>query len=312
MMEKKIITLTFSPCIDKSTTVPSLVPEKKLRCTEPKLDPGGGGLNVARAIKKLGGEATAIYPSGGYTGKYLNHLVEKEDIPTIIIETDQETRENIIVFDVSGNKQYRFGFPGTPLSERDLNECMLAIKDLDSLEYIVVSGSLPPGVSSSVYKLLSDIATKSNAKLVVDAPGEYLNEVVRAGVYMIKPNIGELAGMVNKERIEFEEIPSIARDIISKNNCEIIVVSLGKNGAMLFTKDESYAVQAPVVERLSTVGAGDSMVAGIVYSLSSGLSLFQALQYGVASGTAATLRPGTELCDKEHADELYNTIQKQS
>lgn len=308
MMEKKIVTLTFSPCIDKSTTVPSLVPEKKLKCTKPKLDPGGGGLNVARAIKKLGGEATAIYPSGGYTGKFLNHLVEREKIPTVIIETDQETRENIIVFDVSGNKQYRLGFPGTPLTESDLNECIHAIEDQKGSKYIVVSGSLPPGVPSSVYKHISDIAQKLNAKLIVDAPGEYLTEVVRAGVYLIKPNIGELAGMVNKERIEFEEIPSIAQNIISKSNCEIIVVSLGKNGAMLFTKDKSYFVKAPAADRLSTVGAGDSMVAGIVYSLSLDFTLYQALQYGVACGTAATLQPGTELCDKENADALYKII----
>lgn len=308
MMEKRIVTLTLSPCIDKSSTVPELIPEKKLKCTEPKLDPGGGGLNVARAIKKLGGEATAIYPSGGYTGKYLNHLVEMEKISTVIIETGQETRENIIVFDISGNKQYRFGFPGTPLTGGDLNKCLHAIETLKGSGYIVVSGSLPPGVPSSVYKKLSVMASKMNAKLIVDAPGEYLNEVVRAGVYLIKPNIGELAGMVNKERIEFEEIPSIAQNIISKNKCEIIVVSLGQNGAMLFTKDESYSVKAPVVDRLSTVGAGDSMVAGIVYSLSSGVNLYKALQYGVACGTAATLQPGTELCDKEHADALYNKI----
>lgn len=307
-MEKKIVTLTFSPCIDKSTTVPSLVPDKKLKCTEPKLDPGGGGLNVARAIKKLGGEATAIYPSGGYTGKYLNHLVELEKIPTVIIETDRETRENIIVFDVSGNKQYRLGFPGTPLSESDLNKCMNAIENLRGSEYIVVSGSLPPGVQASVYNHLAAIALKLNAKLIVDAPGEYLTEVVRAGVYLIKPNIGELARMVNRERIEFEEIPAIAQNIISKNKCEIIVVSLGKTGAMLFTKDESYFVKAPEVDRLSTVGAGDSMVAGIVYSLSLGRGLYQALQYGVACGTAATLQPGTELCDKENADALYKKM----
>src|SRR5436190_24352087 len=104
-----IITITFSPCIDKSTTVPSLVPENKLKCTTPKLEPGGGGINVARAIKKLGGDVVAIFPSGGYTGKYFNHLMDQEKVPSIIIETANETRENIIVFDELTNNQYRFG-----------------------------------------------------------------------------------------------------------------------------------------------------------------------------------------------------------
>ena len=103
-----IITITFSPCIDKSTSVHSLIPEKKLKCSTPKLEPGGGGINVARAIKKLGSEATAIFPSGGYTGKFFNHLMEKENIPSIIVETANETRENIIVVDQSTNNQYRF------------------------------------------------------------------------------------------------------------------------------------------------------------------------------------------------------------
>ena len=108
-----IITITFSPCIDKSTAVAALVPEKKLVCATPKLEPGGGGINIARAIKKLGGAATAIFPSGGYTGKYFNHLLEKENIPAVIIETANETRENIIVVDEATNNQYRFGMPGT-------------------------------------------------------------------------------------------------------------------------------------------------------------------------------------------------------
>src|SRR5688572_20349598 len=118
-----IITITFSPCIDKSTSVPSLVPEKKLKCATPKLEPGGGGINVARAIIKLGGNATAVFPSGGYTGKYFNHLMKEEKVPSIIIESANETRENIIVLDESSNSQYRFGMPGTGLKESEWRQC---------------------------------------------------------------------------------------------------------------------------------------------------------------------------------------------
>src|SRR5262245_43167445 len=140
-----IVTITFSPCIDKSTSVPSLIAEKKLKCAAPKLEPGGGGINVARAIKKLGGKATAIFPSGGYTGKYFNHLMEKEEVPSIIIETASETRENIIVLDESTNNQYRFGMPGTELSDEEWGKCLTALNELDGADYIIASGSLPPG-----------------------------------------------------------------------------------------------------------------------------------------------------------------------
>src|SRR4051812_36907599 len=110
-----IITITFSPCIDKSTSVYSLMPEKKLKCSVPKLEPGGGGINVARAIKKLGGEALAIFPAGGYTGKFFIQLMNKENISSVVVDTEYETRENIIVLEESSNQQFRFGMPGTML-----------------------------------------------------------------------------------------------------------------------------------------------------------------------------------------------------
>lgn len=146
-----IITITFSPCIDKSTSVQSLIPEKKLKCTSPKLEPGGDGINVARAIIKLGGEATAIFPSGGYTGKFFNHLMKKENVPSVIIESINETRENIIVLDESVNKQYRFGMPGTALNEHEWKQCLEAVEEASNAEFIIASGSLPPGAPLDIY-----------------------------------------------------------------------------------------------------------------------------------------------------------------
>src|SRR3954470_22723729 len=133
----KIVTITFSPCIDKSTTVPAFIPEKKLTCTAPKLEPGGGGINVARAIKRLGGEALAIFPSGGYTGKFLNYLVELENVNYIAIDIASETRENIIILETSTNNQYRFGMPGTPLQKNEWEQCIQAVAASENVEYIV-------------------------------------------------------------------------------------------------------------------------------------------------------------------------------
>jgi 6-phosphofructokinase 2 len=308
-MMDKIITVTLSPCIDKSTSVPALIPEKKLKCTAPKLEPGGGGINVARAIKKLGGQATAIFPSGGYTGKFFNHLLQKENIPAIIIETANETRENIIVLDESSNNQYRFGMPGTELSEGEWKQCLNVAEEINNVGFIVASGSLPPGVPTNIYAQLAKMAKNKNAKFIIDTSGEALKEALEEGVYLIKPNIGELALLAGKKELQPNEIENIAKKIIKEGKCEIVVVSMGAAGAMLVTKDITEIIKPSAVKRKSTVGAGDSMVAGIVFYLSQGKNIFDAVKYGVACGTAATMNSGTELCKKEDADKVLKLLQ---
>ena len=306
-----ILTLTFSPCIDKSTTVAELIPEKKLKCSEPKLNPGGGGINVARAIKKLGGKAVAIYPAGGYTGKAFTKLLDNEKIMTIVIETKNETRENIIVFEDKSRKQYRFGMPGTALSKKEWQKCLQLIVKAKDIEFIVASGSIPPGVPADIYAQLAVIAKKKKAKLVVDTSGEALKHAAHEGVYLLKPNLAELSFLVGKRYLQDNEIVQAAMQVIERGNCEVLVVSMGNKGALLVTKDIIKKVAPPPVEIKSTVGAGDSMVAGIIYALSKGKDLETALQYGVASGTAATLHPGTELCSKEATEKLFKKIQKE-
>ena len=307
-----VITITFSPCIDKSTSVSQLVPEKKLRCAIPKLEPGGGGINVARAIKKLGGEAIAVFPSGGYTGKFFNHLMHQENIRSIIIDTVEETRENIIVVDESNHNQYRFGMPGTHLSEKEWQECLNIIEKNCVGGYLVASGSLPPGVPVDIYARMAKIARLKRAKFVVDASGEALKHAVEAGVYLLKPNLGELSSLAGSKHITAKEAEKIARQLIHEFGIEIIVVSMGADGALLVTAHESFHINTPKVERKSTVGAGDSMVAGIVLSLAKGNDLKHTLQYGIACGTAATLNSGTELCNREDADRLFNEIRRSS
>ncbi|HEY6063156.1 MAG TPA: 1-phosphofructokinase family hexose kinase [Chitinophagaceae bacterium] len=304
-----IVTITFSPCIDKSTSIPSLVPGKKLKCAVPKLEPGGGGINVARAVKKLGGEARAIFPSGGYTGKFFNHLLDKENIPSVIIETAQETRENIIILDESTNNQYRFGMPGTVLSEKEWKQCLQAAEEVNDTEFIVASGSLPPGVPLNIYAQLAKIVKNKKARLIVDTSGEALRHAADEGVYLLKPNLGELSALAGKSELQQEEIKTIAQGIIARGNCEVLVVSMGAAGAMLVTNEMAKMITPPPVIRKSTVGAGDSMVAGIVFYLSQGKNLPEAVRYGVACGTAATMNPGTELCSKKDADILYSLIQ---
>lgn len=307
-----IATLTFSPCIDKSASVQALIPEKKLRCSLAKLDPGGGGINVARAIIKLGGTAVAIYPAGGYTGHSFNQLMQEENVPAISIKCKNETRENVVILDKETMKQFRFGFPGTELYEDEWKECLSAIEKVEDLSFIVASGSLPPGVPDDVYAIIARMAKKKNAKLVVDTSGDALKQAIKEGVYLLKPNLGELASIAGKEHINEDEVETIAKKIINEGGAEVLVVSMADKGAFLFTKDETARVIPPKVEVKSTVGAGDSMVAGIVYALSKGYSCKEALEYGVASGTAATLQPGTELCSKENTEKLLERIRTEN
>jgi 6-phosphofructokinase 2 len=303
-----IVTITFSPCIDKSTSVDALVPEKKLRCAPPKLDPGGGGVNVARAIHKLGGEALAIFPSGGYTGKHFNALLEKENIPSYIIETKNETRENIIVVDDSTAKQYRFGMPGTELAPDEWQNCLDAVDRMDSLDFIVASGSLPPGVPLDIYAKLAVIAKKKNAKLVVDTSGEALKHAASEGVFLLKPNLGELASLMGLERIEENELEALGKRFIRSGHCEILVISLGAAGAILISADQVCRAAPPKVEAKSVVGAGDSMVAGMVLALSRRMELKDVLEFGVACGTAATINPGTDLCNPDDVNMLLKKM----
>jgi 6-phosphofructokinase 2 len=304
----RIVTITFSPCIDKSTSVSELLPEKKLHCASPKLEPGGGGVNVARAINKLGGIATAIYPAGGYTGKFLRFLVEKEGLHSIVIHTENETRENITVFENATNKQFRFGMPSSLMHNKEWEDLLSIVASIDGLEFLVASGSLPPGVPLDVFGRLAKIAKNKNAKFIVDTSGEPLKHATEEGVFLIKPNMDELSFLAGKKELHQQDIKQFANEMIVSGKCENIVVSMGAKGALLFTSDDAISYIPPSVDVKSTVGAGDSMVGGIIYSISMGQSMPEAVQYGVACGTSATMHAGTELCNKEIADDLFSRV----
>ena len=307
-----IITITFNPALDKSVSIPLLVPEKKLKCSAPVYEPGGGGINVARAITKLGGDATAVYLAGGYAGQKITSLLHEEGVRSVVIETRGSTRENVVVADTGTGKQYLFDMTGEKVDEAELDKLLHAVEVMDHVQYIVASGSLPPGVPTDIFARVALLAKQKNAKLIADTSGEALKQAVNAGVYLIKPNLRELGLLVGNEDLKIEMVADAARQIINMNNCEVVVASLGDKGAMLITGDIIHRVLPPPANILSTVGAGDSLVAGIVLSLENGRNLLEAVQYGVACGTAATLNPGTQLCSRKDADHLYEIIRAAS
>ncbi|WP_342331678.1 1-phosphofructokinase family hexose kinase [Pedobacter sp. FW305-3-2-15-E-R2A2] len=307
-----ILTITFNPAIDKSTLVPELIAEKKLNCSSPVYEAGGGGINVSRAIKRLGENTTAIYMAGGYTGRAFTRLLTREGFDLIPIKTKESTRENLVVKEISTQKQYRFGMPGPETSKREWQNCLAAMAGFKQANFMVVSGSLAPGIPTDIFAEVSRIANKNKAKLIVDTSGEALIQAAKAGVYLIKPNLRELGTLAGREVLTLEQVRIAAREVIKRFNCEVIVTSMGPKGAVLISKDLFITVLPPDVVVQSTVGAGDSMLAGIVHSLALNKSLTEAVQYGVACGTAATMNPGTELCHPADVAHLYALIRSSS
>ncbi len=309
MKNHQIITLTINPSLDKSTHFKGLIPEQKMRCEVPRYDAGGGGINVSKAISKLGGSSICVFTSGGSSGEKLTTLIGEEGLEYITIKTKNWTRENFIAFDTSTKSQYRFGFPGNELSIDEQDKIKATIKELKS-EYLILSGSLNNGLASNFYQEIAEIAKASGTKVIVDTSGEALRKVLETGVYLIKPNIGELAKLIGVERLELPEVEKAAKKLIENGSAEIIVVSLGADGAILVAKDETHFVKAPKVEKKSTVGAGDSMVGGMVWALSQNKTLKEVLQFGVCCGTAATMNEGTQLFKVEDVQKLFKEMQK--
>lgn len=307
MKSLQIVTLTINPSLDKSTHFTGLIAEQKIRCEKPRYDAGGGGINVSKAISKLGGNSTCIFTSGGSTGEMLEELLVKEEIESIAIKTKNWTRENFIAFENTTKAQYRFGFPGNEFSDVEKEKILQTIIDLKT-DYLVISGSLNEGLPSDFYKKIAAIAKESNVKVIVDTSGEALKKVLETGVYLIKPNIGELAKLIGVERLELPEVEKSAKKLIENGSAEIVVVSLGAEGAILVTKDETHLVKAPKVEKKSTVGAGDSMVGGLVWALSQNKTLKEVIQIGVCCGTAATMNEGTQLFNVEDVMRLLKEI----
>ena len=304
-----ILTVTPNPALDKSTTVHGLVAEQKMRCTALHTDPGGGGINVSRVIKRLGGSATALFLAGGYPGDSLASLLEQEGISTLRVATAQPTRENFIVVDTATNQQYRFDMEGGPVLEAEWQALLDAVQQAQGLSYVVGSGSLPPGAPLDFYARLAGIAQARGVRYVLDTSGEALKAAVAAGgAYLIKPNLAELSALVGVASLELDQVTEAARQLIGTGRCSIVVVSLGAAGALLVSHNAQHRVIPPIIKKKSTVGAGDSMVAGMTLALAQGLPLDQVVRQGVACGTAATINAGTELCHPQDVERLLREV----
>lgn len=304
-----IATLTLNPSIDKHLRFERLVPEKKMRCSAIDTDAGGGGINVSKAIRELGGQSIAVYPAGGIAGKQLLQLLQEKCIESCNIPVTNDTRENFNADELSTGRQYRFVTPGPSITGEELAQVTDAIKALKDISFLVCSGSLPPGVPSEFLTEISDIAKDKDIRFLLDTSGDPLLAAMKHGAFLVKPNITELKSLTGKDHIEENEVAGMAVELMhTVARIEVMVVSMGAGGAMLVTKDGCKRFRAPMVKKLSTVGAGDSMVAGITWKLEHGSSLEDAVRFGVACGTAATVQTGTQLFRKADAEKYFDQV----
>jgi 6-phosphofructokinase 2 len=304
-----IVALTLNPSIDISTSVERVEPTRKLRCSPPRLYPGGGGVNVARVALRFGAGVELVYPTGGSTGHLLRRLIEREGIPNLAVDLAQETREDLTVFEEATGAEYRFVLPGPRVSESEWRNCLDILEQLHSRpKFMVASGSLPPGVPPDFYARVARIARKLGAKFVLDTSGTALEAALKEGVYLLKPNLRELNEFLGAEAADDGAIVAASRRIIARYGTEVVVTSLGVNGAILVSADETWRAEAPHVHVLSAVGAGDSFLGAMVSRLATGHPLEDAFRYAVAAGAAAVLTPGTALCERADVERLLPEV----
>ena len=234
-----IITLTVNPAIDVSTSVGKVVPIRKLRCATARHDPGGGGINAARVIRRLGGDVLAVYTAGGPTGLLLRRLVEREGLRDVVVEVAQDTRQDFTVAEDESGQQYRFVLPGLPLSVAEWSACLDALSGHpeETSSFLVASGSLPPGVPADFYQRVARIAKKLNAKMVLDTAGPPLAPALEERPYLIKPNLNELQQLAGRPLQDQSSWIDVGRSVVKKGGAELVALTLGDRGALLVSSE---------------------------------------------------------------------------
>ncbi|EKK5268859.1 6-phosphofructokinase II [Cronobacter dublinensis] len=305
----RIYTLTLAPSLDSATLTPQIYPEGKLRCSAPVFEPGGGGINVARAIVHLGGSATALFPAGGATGEHLVSLLHDEQVAVETISARDWTRQNLHVHVESTGEQYRFVMPGAALTDDELRQLEEKVLAIEPGAILVISGSLPPGVGVEKLQQLIKAARQKGIRLIVDSSGDALAAALDVGdIELVKPNQKELAALVKRSLDAPDDVRQAALELVQQGKARRVVVSLGPQGALGVDGSDCVQVVPPPMKSQSTVGAGDSMVGAMTLRLAQDAPLLDMVRYGVAAGSAATINQGTRLCSQENTDRIYHWL----
>ncbi|PQJ72402.1 1-phosphofructokinase family hexose kinase [Polaribacter butkevichii] len=305
----KVVTLTINPALDKSAKVAEMTPFDKLECSDITYHPGGGGVNISRVLHRLAIDSHCLFPYGGKTGEHLKDLLKAQHINVFATPISIWTRENFAVFDEKTGLQFRFGMPTTPFNEVEMESVEKLINEqVENNDIFVISGSLPVGLPTDYYSKLIQNLTAKGVKVIVDTSGPVFNEVLKNELFLIKPNQKELARLAGVEAQTKEEQEAFALKMVADQIAQYVVVSLGKDGAFIAHKNGIDYVSAPVISVKSTIGAGDSMVAGLIYAITQNETPKNMLRWGVACGVSATLSEGSDLAHKINIDKILKLV----
>lgn len=304
-----IVTVTLNPAVDLSTSVERIVPVYKLRGTSQRRDPGGGGINVARVVTRLGGDVSAIYLAGGAMGVLLRRLLDAEGIASRALPIAGETREDFFVNETSTGQQYRFILPGPLLGEDEWKACLTAVATLQPFpRFLVASGSLPDGVPADFYAQLARIAKRHGALMILDTSGPALAAAVAEGIDLIKPNLREMRELTGGALETQAAWEAAAKTLIETGRAKIVALTMGHLGAALVTSGGILRAKPLAIAPLSAVGAGDSFLGVLVFKLAAGASIADCFRSAVAAGAAALVNPGTDLCRPDDIARLAREV----
>ncbi len=290
-----ILTITLNPALDVLTSIDQVSDTHKMRCGPTLKHPGGGGVNVTRVLHRLGANCVALYLTGGVTGERHHKLMHAEKVRCHVMPIDEETRESFSVHETSSGHDFRFVLPGPNVSTAESEAVFDYVAQHMPKKFLVISGGLPPGVPNNFYARLTALAKQHGVRVVLDTNGPALMEALKVGVYLFKPSLRELRDLTGQELPDTDSQVAAARILIEQGQAEVVAVSLGQDGALLVSHDECWQARSIEVDVKTTIGAGDSFVAGMVWSLARGDKLLTVFQYGMAAGAAALLAPGTSL-----------------
>ena len=305
---RTIATLTLNPAIDISSEADNVHPTQKTRIFGERIEPGGGGVNVARALAAFEAPVRAVYLAGGSTGRALDHMLDVRGIARTCIPIAGETRMSLTVFDRATGEEYRFVPEGPKVRESEWRACLAEAKQC-GCDFLIASGSLPRGVPDDFYAMLGSVLADSGIRFVLDTSGAELKAALdQGGLFLIKPSHGELAELAGRRLDQIDDVRAFAMAIADAGQAEHVAVTMGAKGALLATRDGCWFLPAIPVEARSAVGAGDSFLAAMTYGFANGLGAKEAFRLGIAAGAAAVQAPGMELCSAEDVQALLERV----
>jgi len=292
--QRKITTVTLNPALDHTLYFAEFQIGQLNRVNKERLDPGGKGINVAKVIKALGHQVAVTGFLGIDNDKVFDAYFRQQQIEDFFIRVSGATRANVKIVDEASGQVTEVNFPGLTCSAEELAKLETTIRQLASPDNLfVLSGSLPPGVSTDIYRQLIALLQQSGCKVFLDASGEALAEGIKAKPYTVKPNLDELSQLTGRELLTESEVLTAMNEILAAG-VEQVVVSLGSRGALVADKASRLRIKPPRVQANSTVGAGDSLVAGLTVGEAQGLPLTDRVRLATAAAAAAVATLGTQ------------------